>query len=91
MGKIDFTAMIVLLNSIVGIILALKLFDTASNADERRTNIFLVMAIANNFCKSWIIGICIFLVEINLLISICKDRKNRSKNDNQAEDEREHL
>lgn len=83
--------MIFILNSIVGIILALKLFNTASNTDIFRINIFLATAIANNFCESYIIGACIFLVEISLLISICKDRKICSKNDNQAEDEREHL
>lgn len=79
--------LIVGLNSIVGIILALKI----SRVDICRINIFLAMAIANIFCKSCIIGVCIFLAEINLLISICKDRKNRGENDNQAEDEREHL
>ena len=79
--------MIFILNSIVGIILALKI----SNVDIYRINIFIAMTVANCFCKSWIIGACIFFAEINLLISICKDRKNRGENDNQAEDEREHL
>lgn len=83
--------MIFILNSIVGIILALKLFYTASNTDIFRINIFLATTIANHFCESYIIGACIFLVEISLLISICNDRKKCSKNDNQAEDEREHL
>lgn len=83
--------MIFILNSIVGIILALKLFYTASNTDIFRINIFIAMTVANCFCKSWIIGACIFFAEINLLISICNDRKKCSKNDNQAEDEREHL
>lgn len=79
--------MIVILNSIVGIILALKLSFT----DIYRINIFIAMTVANCFCKSWIIGACIFFAEINLLISICKNRKNRGENDNHAEDEREHL
>lgn len=79
--------MIFILNSIVGIILALKI----SNMDIYKINIFIAMTVANSFCKSWIIGACIFLAEINLLISICKDGKKCSKNDNQAEDEREHL